>query len=748
MKRWIVPLALAMTLSACGGSPGTETVSPAQTESTKEVDLNAQKQSTVEAFVKANSENLANFAMKFAKSDDLNKEIQALVTAEQPKKQAKDSNTPSWLQPEDLKAVYEARQFSPIFVSNGHIQSAAEPLLAELRQLQLHGLEKIDVTAWVDARNALDEALTGNSDDKFEFTPEEQAILVQQIISRNVDVTNAQEVKNLMKDLVKDENTLPRLHQTVKSRAQNMARTAKQAALVEVLTTDLAMRFARSMAFENMTHLTDAESAKLGKRPSDAKYREIASGRTRVWLEALARVMDAPAPGLNDKQDGDKPNAGSDDSEEVQEVSGDVNAEPVIDESKDAHAAELAAANARDAKIQNAQTVSELVNVLYPPHPAYKQLMEARNRYASLEPWKNIPSMSLKIGRANKNIPALKQRLFAEGYFHGDVSQAAQEKEGYDVYDDELRAAVRLYHEAHQLAYDEDKGVMKSFWESLNTPLQKRLEQIDENLRRWHKTQIIDSPYYIFINVPDFHGEIWRNGERVYRFPVVAGNSKRACDPETKQWKFINATPLMHARMLYLEYNPYWNVPPRIEQEDYIEKINADPKWLQDHGFEYYTDKGHTVLRQLPSEKNALGRVKFIFPNPHSTFLHDSPQKGLFKYPIRAFSHGCMRVWQPLELAKRLLQYDGQWYDKLATEIEDLKTRRIVFKKRFDVFIDYFTVRVDDEGLVYFLADPYRYIRYALEPPKAKDLHCKPQPKAWIARTSLQGGADVGADEE
>lgn len=741
MKHWIVPIALALLLTACGGNkttPEPDTPHIDEKETAKTSDNSAKKLAKIEKFVSVNADNLANYAMKFAKSDDLNGEIQKLITAEPPSKKAKaDPNRIVFSQQSDLKEIYAGRQYAPIFVTGTGLVSKLEPLVREFEQLENHGLyQKLDASSWLNARQALADVVTDKGDEDFVFTEEERAKLVTLIAEKDLDYSDVSVMKQFVSELVQDENAMPRLRQVVRERAEKMAKSAQQAAQLEVRTADLAMRFARSMAFENMTHLTDEETASLGKRPTDKKYAEIAAKRTRLWFESLVRVLDVPTAGEEQPSEAAE---GQPQPEETVEVAADVNSEPVIDEAKDAHAAETAAANAQKARLEHAQNVETLVNALYPPHPAYKKLMDARSRYAALPDWEQVSAMTLKKGRSNKGIPTLKRRLAAEGYYHGDISENAS-----DIYDDETRAAVKFYHESHQLALDEEKGIQKSFWESLNTTRAKRIEQIDENLRRWHKTQIIESPYYIFINVPDFHGEVWRDGEMVYRFPIVTGNAKRACDPQTKQWKFINATPLMHARMLYIEYNPYWNVPPRIEQEEYIEKINADPNWLTEHGFEYYTDKGHTVLRQLPSEKNALGRVKFIFPNPHSTFLHDSPQKGLFRYPIRAFSHGCMRVWEPLELAKRLLKYDGQWYDKIEEEIEDLQTRRIVLKNRFDVFIDYFNVRVDDDGIVYFLADPYRYIRYALTPPKPKELECKPQPRAWIARTAVGGG--VGAD--
>lgn len=757
MKQWMVWPFLALITLGCGGNKTTDPAQiakqQAEEKAAKEAELKALKQKQIETFVKNNAKNLASFAMKFAKSDDLTKEIQTLVTPK-PKdiKAKKNSGLPKFMQPADVLAIYEARQFTPIFVTNSKLDDAADPLFKELRQLDRHGLgTKIDTKSWIDAQNALNEIQTGAPLTPFVFTQEEEAKIVSLILQKNIQVADPDAVKNLVIDLVKDDTHIPRLHNAIVERTQIMTKTARQAALLDVLTTDIAMRFAREMAFDNLSHLTEEETKSLGKRPNDKKYRAISAARTKTWLNTLAAVMDAPAPGL--KKDIDDTQAVIDETSENHEQ-GDTPSELLgtakaeidteSEEAKDAHAAETQAANAQKAKLKNAKTVQELVDSLYPAHPQYKLLMEIRNRYASLESWPTVKQKKLRRNRPSPAVPALKRRLSAEGYYHGDISEEAAKQEGFDIYDDELRAAVHYYHDTHQLAYDEEKGIQKSFWTSLNIPVEKRLAQIDENLRRWHKTQITESPYYIYINVPDFHGEIWRDGKLAYRFPIVVGNAKRQCDPTTKMWKYINATPLMHARMLYLEYNPYWNVPPRIEQEDYIEKINADPTWLQREGFEYYTEDGHTILRQLPSEDNALGRVKFIFPNPHSTFLHDSPQKGLFRYPIRAFSHGCMRVWEPLELAKRILQYDGQWYDELATEIEDMVTRRIVLKTRFDVFIDYFTVRIDEDGNAHFLADPYRYVRYALEPPKPKALECEPQPKAWIPRAALGGG--VGAE--
>ena len=753
--RWIVPLLLIGLIAGCSSPQNQTTSVDVPKQEVPAVDLVAKKKQDVAIFVHNNAANLSDYAMKFAKPEDLTKEIKRIASA-QPDKNAKiqpDADgwqAPAFLQPEDILDIYQNRQFAPIFLASGDFNDNLKPLIDEFMRLPSHGLaSKIDAQPWMDAKKVLDDlnAEKSGSNNVFEFTPEEEQIIVDYIIEHDIDVSKGEAVRDLVVELVKSETIMPRLHQMVVDRAKNLVKSARQTARVDVLTADLAMQFAREMTFNNMTHLSETESETLGANPSPKDYIPIAAARTHAWMNNLVAVIDAPTPELKEKQADVVPDV-QETAENTQvenntkdatedDDAGDIT-DAGVDEAKDAHEAEIAAAEEQKERLQNAHSVQELVDALYPAHPGYQQLMQARDKYAEMQDWKSVDQAPLKKGRSAKIVPALRQRLAIEGYYKGDVTDNTS-----DVYDDELRAAVHTYHETHQLAYDEEKGLQKAFWQSLNTPRSDRLAQIEENLRRWHNTQIIQSPYYIFINVPDFYGEVWRDGQRVYRFPIVVGNSRRSCDPKTKTWKYINATPLMHARMLYLEYNPYWIVPPRIEQEDYIEKINADPNWLQEHGFEYYTEAGRTTLRQLPSEKNALGRVKFIFPNPNSTFLHDSPQKGLFRYPVRAFSHGCMRVWEPLKLAELLLKYDGQWKDKIEKDIEDLETRRFMFKTRFDVFIDYFNVRIDDDGTVNFLADPYHYIRDALNPPSPASIACVPKQTTWIPRTRGDVGADI-----
>jgi len=692
---WVLSI-LALSMMACNG----QTISTPSATSSEHSPNKAQqttirgeqdKRAAAETFVEKNSDNLAKFAMKFASPPGVSNKIAFLLQEASDQKLKKlegyeDFAIPPVVHLSTLRTLYEARNHAPIFLEGSNIAQAAAPLVEVLDHLDSHGItpKMIDPSVWRTARETMTE---DNQTQTFEFNREEKAYLVDKILQENIDITNPEVVRDMMTAIMRDKNAMPRLRSTVLELNETMKRKDKWIAMADLLMADLVMQFARQISFNNRTHLTEADNQLLGKRPTEQQYAQIAVQRMTPWFESLIVAMDE----------------------------------------------------------SSAQEVESLTKRLMPPHPAYDLLRQGREKYAQMPDWHEVKSGSITLGKPSKTAAMLRIRLSIEGYYRGDVSEEAQAAHEFQIYDKPLSAAIRAYHETHQMDFDEAKGPLKDFWTSLNTPRSMRLAQIEENLRRWHQTQIIPSPYYIFINVPDFHGEVWKDGALVYRFPIVVGNAKRACDPATKRWVYINATPSMHARMQYIEYNPYWSVPPRIEQEDYIKKINADPNWLKNNGFEYYTDNGRTTLRQLPSDNNALGKVKFIFPNPHSTFMHDTSQKGLFRYPIRAFSHGCMRVWEPLKLAKLLLELDGQWKNNIETLNEDLQTRRYNLRERFDVFIDYFTVRATDDGVVYFLADPYRYVRDVLEPPSLRSLECTPQPKTWIARTPGMGD-DVGAD--
>ena len=200
----------------------------------------------------------------------------------------------------------------------------------------------------------------------------------------------------------------------------------------------------------------------------------------------------------------------------------------------------------------------------------------------------------------------------------------------------------------------------------------------------------------------------------------------------------INATPVFSARVDTIVYNPYWTVPKRIYEEELLvqaEKFEAEqlalqadrdasesgapiPTYWEARGYEVFGEgraDGEVWVRRKPGPGNALGKVKFLFENRWFVFLHDTPQKSKFRPPRRAFSHGCIRVSEPLALAELLLRRDGLW--EAVKEARVMRHyREKTFRLRTPVWlvVDYLTVRVDDDGRAHFYGDVYRKDRLAL----------------------------------
>ncbi len=407
---------------------------------------------------------------------------------------------------------------------------------------------------------------------------------------------------------------------------------------------------------------------------------------------------------------------------------------------------------------------------LEPPGDQYRKLVSELARYRDIAKaggWKKLRWRPRYVGRGSskKLIEALEARLAAEGYFHGEVDGR---------YDKDLRKAIRLYHRTHQLMLR--KELSRSFWKSLNVPVQSRIRRIELTLQRWRESRIDGDTTYVFVNIADFAAEVWKDGERVFRTGIVVGNREKRCDEETKREVLGYATPIQSAYITYLVFAPHWRVPPRIKREELDLEREKDPLFYQKEGYELL-DPGtpREVARQLPGPSNSLGFVKIIFPNEYSVFMHDTPAKNLFIYPVRTFSHGCMRLEKPLEMAKAILTIDGKWdeekfqelhekweeidfspleeleddperfeeaYEELRRQASDLE-ETVVLRHPIPIHVEYYTVRVDDDGWANFLADPYGYDRLRLHPELEQE-ECKPDSEVAL---EAFGGTPQALDE-
>lgn len=349
---------------------------------------------------------------------------------------------------------------------------------------------------------------------------------------------------------------------------------------------------------------------------------------------------------------------------------------------------------------------------LEPPTDQYRRLQRGYDeyeRYVVAGGWSEIPFTSeLRIGASGPAVAALRRRLAAENYLAVDS--------GSDAFDAELRDAVRAYQRTHQLT---DSGALsEETATSLSVPAERRLAQIEATIDRWRSARSTRDAggEFIFVSVPDFHGELWDQGELVYRWRVVTGRPMNVRGPDGEM-VVQGRTPMFSDTMLYVVFNPYWNVPPDIRRFEYQPEIDADPTWLATHHFEIVSNPdGSDWLRQLPGDHNLLGRVKFLFPNEHDVYMHDTPAKSLFDRPVRAYSHGCVRVHEPMTLANVILRRDRGWTEAqtqrfIDEKLEIIEEQWVTLQRPIAVHIEYFTVRGDDDGRMNFLADIYRYDR-------------------------------------
>jgi murein L,D-transpeptidase YcbB/YkuD len=360
--------------------------------------------------------------------------------------------------------------------------------------------------------------------------------------------------------------------------------------------------------------------------------------------------------------------------------------------------------------------VDEVVGKLRPGSEQYMRLSGALARYEEIAgrggwgvelPYLAKPKRGKQLSytRSTAEVPEgvvrqLKVRLKAEGFYEGELES--------DLWDDVFERALLAYQETHQ--FDVKQGEIDyELLESMRVPVEYRVAQIKSSLRRLRESRVRDyKGYFVLINLPDFHAEVWDQGERKMRFRVVVGSAEKEWDRENKRWKFPNATPRFSDVMETIIFNPPWTVPPRIRRE-LERKLAKDPEFYEKGGYELVPSAGGDVLRQKPGRENALGKVKFLFPNDDDIYMHDTPNKNYFQRSYRAYSHGCMRVQDPIDFAYFLLKRDDPSIQEKQVRgaATSNKQFRYTLKNGPEVHIEYRTVRVDEEGKVYFLADIY-----------------------------------------
>ncbi len=330
------------------------------------------------------------------------------------------------------------------------------------------------------------------------------------------------------------------------------------------------------------------------------------------------------------------------------------------------------------------------IAAMRPQDAEYAQLQKELARYRDIVSKGGFPKVpdgkALKRGDHDsaQRLAALRGRLTAEGISVPTDSGSAT------TFDAGLAAGVAQFQARHGIVVDSALG--SETLNSMNVPAAYRLGQIAANLERdrWLPRSL--GSRYIIVNVPAFSLAAYDSGQKVLDMKVIVGE-----EYEDK------ATPVFADSMETVVFRPYWNITPDIQAKETEPKIAADPNYMAANNLEYYKDGGATRIRQKPGPQNSLGLVKFLFPNDFNIYLHDTPQKELFDKDVRAFSHGCIRVEKPVQLAAWVLGWD----EGKVREYEQGKDNNSVrLPHKLPVYIEYATAYVKD-GQLYFGNDLY-----------------------------------------
>lgn len=335
----------------------------------------------------------------------------------------------------------------------------------------------------------------------------------------------------------------------------------------------------------------------------------------------------------------------------------------------------------------------------YAGNKAYHLLKEQLAVYykaAKDSNWKavNTGSEKLKKGSRSPVVTQLKKRLQATGdYTASDTS---------NLFNDSLFLAIKDYQQRAGLA---PTGLVNdSLIAVLNVPPQQRVEQILVNMNRMRWMQPIADSNRIVVNIPSQMLYAYEDSGQVFQMPVIVGREG-------------TGTLMFSGRLTQIVFNPEWRIPQSIVEKEILPKMKADPDYLKKNNMEIVSQKGTVPeIKQLPGENNALGQVKFLFPNTYDIYLHDTPDKTLFAQNNRAISHGCIRVADAEKLARYLLTGQDEWTpDKIRAAMNGNQTQTADVKDPESVYITYYTVWVDENGKLNFRDDVYGHDRETAE---------------------------------
>jgi len=355
---------------------------------------------------------------------------------------------------------------------------------------------------------------------------------------------------------------------------------------------------------------------------------------------------------------------------------------------------------------------AKLLRDLPPPHAGYRRLRDALARYESMARdggWVALPAgPTLEPGVQGKDVRLLRVRLIAEGDLSGLTT-------GGEHFDGQVAEAVRRFQRRHGLSAD---GVVGPRTRAvMSVPIEERLAQIRRTMERWRWLPRHLGEAHVLVNTAGFRVDVMEGARSVLSMRVIVGTPDQA-------------TPSFGAMIEAMIINPYWNVPLRIARDKLLPRQQRDPMFFSARGFRVFPNGGASSqeidpagvdwrrvstepfpfrVRQEPGERNSMGRVAFVLPNPFDIFLHDTPERALFERDTRVFSEGCVRIERFMALALYSLRGTSEWDEsRITAEIDSLQHRRVTLPRPLPVYVLYLTSWVDDGGIVHFADDVYR----------------------------------------
>jgi murein L,D-transpeptidase YcbB/YkuD len=359
-------------------------------------------------------------------------------------------------------------------------------------------------------------------------------------------------------------------------------------------------------------------------------------------------------------------------------------------------------------EVLDGEQIGALIEDLKLSSPFYDNLISALARYrfiARQGGWPAVPpGPALKPGMSDSRISVLRARLAATGDLEGSDARSP-------LYDADLEIAIRRFQKRHGL--DVDGVIGPGSLAALNVPVEARIEQIRVNLERARWVLRGLGGDFVIVNIAGFKTYLVRDGQVVWKTKSIVGRDYRK-------------TPVFRDEIRYMDFNPTWTVPPGILAKDIIPKARKDPSYLTNNEFSLIDRNGGRIdpnsvdwsnakargfpysVVQSPGPHNALGLVKFMFPNPYLVYLHDTPGRGLFARAERTFSSGCVRVENPFDFAELLLEDKPGWTrEKIDQVVASGKTLAVHLQTPLPVLLLYWTAWAYSDGLVDLRRDIY-----------------------------------------